>query len=61
MRQKLVSILAACAALFLAGPALAQSVPPVDKWQGDLSPIAARDWNKERAAHLVSRAGWRHA
>ena len=27
-------------------------------WAGDLSPIAARDWNRARAAHLLERAGF---
>jgi uncharacterized protein (DUF1800 family) len=27
-------------------------------WVGDLSPIAAEDWNYERAAHLLERAGF---
>src|SRR5262245_45849688 len=56
MRRKLVSIVAA--ALMLAAPVSAQSAPPPDKWQGDLSPITAKDWNAERAAHLLSRAGF---
>jgi hypothetical protein len=29
-----------------------------DGWAGDLSPIAASDWNYERAAHLIERAGF---
>jgi hypothetical protein len=33
-----------------AGPA------PVE-WTNDLSPIAATDWNYDRAAHLLERAG----
>jgi uncharacterized protein (DUF1800 family) len=56
MLGKLVSIVAA--ALMLATPVTAQSAPSVDKWQGDLSPIAAKDWNAARAAHLISRAGF---
>jgi hypothetical protein len=56
MRRKLISIMAAV--LMLAAPAVAQSAPPADKWQGDLAPIPAKDWNKERAAHLLSRAGF---
>ncbi|HEV7692032.1 MAG TPA: DUF1800 domain-containing protein [Hyphomonadaceae bacterium] len=56
MRRKLVSILAA--ALMLAAPASAQSAPPADKWQGDLSSITAKDWNAARASHLLSRAGF---
>ena len=27
-------------------------------WTGDLSPISAKDWNRERAAHLLERAGF---
>ena len=29
-----------------------------DGWAGDLSPIAAADWNYARAAHLIERAGF---
>ena len=56
MRRKLVSLLVA--ALMLAAPAAPQSAPPTDKWQGDLSPITAKDWNTARASHLLSRAGF---
>ena len=27
-------------------------------WVGDLSPIGASDWNYDRAAHLLERAGF---
>ena len=27
-------------------------------WANDLSPIAASDWNYDRAAHLIDRAGF---
>ncbi|HJM61469.1 MAG TPA: DUF1800 domain-containing protein, partial [Alphaproteobacteria bacterium] len=27
-------------------------------WQDDLSPIGAEDWNYDRAAHLIERAGF---
>ena len=27
-------------------------------WKGDLSPISAEDWDKSKAAHLLSRAGF---
>lgn len=60
MRQKLVSIATACVALGFAAvspPVAAQSAPP-DKWQNDLAPISAKDWNKETAAHLLERAGF---
>jgi uncharacterized protein (DUF1800 family) len=61
MRRNLLSLAAAClaSALTLAAPAAPQSAPaPADKWQGDLSQISAKDWNKDRAAHLLSRAGF---
>ena len=37
--------------------ALAQSTGPA-KWQNDLTPIAASDWNYDFAAHLLERAGF---
>ncbi|MGE0704667.1 MAG: DUF1800 family protein [Vicinamibacterales bacterium] len=30
----------------------------LDRWAGDLAPIAPGDWNYERAAHLIERAGF---
>ena len=27
-------------------------------WSGDLSPIGAADWNREKARHLLERAGF---
>ena len=33
----------------------APATPPAD-WTNDLSPIAAADWNYDRAAHLLERA-----
>ena len=29
-----------------------------EAWSGDLTPIAASDWNADRAAHLIERAGF---
>lgn len=29
-----------------------------ENWTGDLTPIAAADWNRARAAHLIERAGF---
>src|SRR5436190_15021683 len=31
---------------------------PLASWTDDLSPIAAADWNVDRAAHLLERAGF---
>ena len=32
--------------------------PGPANWKGDLSPITAADWNYDRAAHLLARAGF---
>src|SRR5579872_4173681 len=32
--------------------------PGPAQWAGDLSPITAAEWNYDRAAHLVDRAGF---
>src|SRR5262245_58203661 len=50
MRRSLaIAVLSLSAATMAAAPA---------DWAGDLSPIAASDWNAARAAHLVERAGF---
>ncbi len=38
--------------------ATVQAAAPA-KWQNDLTPIAASDWNYDFAAHLLERAGFR--
>jgi uncharacterized protein (DUF1800 family) len=38
--------------------ASASMAPAADEWAGDLSPISAADWNYDRAAHLIERAGF---
>ena len=43
-------------ALLVAGSAQVQASQ--DAWTSDLSPIAAKDWSRERAAHLLERAGF---
>jgi len=35
----------------------AQAAAPA-KWQNDLTPIAASDWNNDLVAHLLERAGF---
>jgi len=47
------------AALIGAGPvpAVAQTAGPA-AWQNDLTPITAKDWNYDLAAHLLERAGF---
>src|SRR6202790_5651042 len=37
--------------------AVAQTAGP-PAWQNDLTPIAAKDWNRDLAAHLLERAGF---
>ena len=52
----------AALALFAASPAAAAGQgdwsPGPAAWQADLAPITAADWNYDRAAHLLSRAGF---
>src|SRR6266850_1156821 len=43
---------AACATVAIS------ALPASSTWTDDLSPIAASDWNAERAAHLLERAGF---
>ncbi len=38
-------------------PAMAQATGPA-AWQNDLTPISAKDWNYDFAAHLMERAGF---
>ncbi len=44
------------------GTVTTEPAPPtaaeLDSWAGDLAPIAPGDWNYERAAHLIERAGF---
>lgn len=60
MPHKLVSFCMAILACCFAGAAnpgaVAQEAPSA--WKNDLSPISARDWNADRAAHLLARAGF---
>jgi uncharacterized protein (DUF1800 family) len=52
------AFLAAAAAIALTPvPTLAQTAGPA-AWQNDLTPIAAKDWNRGLAAHLLERAGF---
>jgi hypothetical protein len=47
----------AAAALLVITPALAQTAGPA-AWQNDLTPLTAKDWNRDLAAHLLERAGF---
>src|SRR5579871_2103085 len=49
--------LLAAAATITFTPALAQTAGPT-AWQNDLTPITAKDWNRDLAAHLLERAGF---
>lgn len=61
MLRRLAPVSAAwtVAAAMAVSPALAvaQTAGPA-KWQNDLTPIAASDWNYDFAAHLLERAGF---
>ena len=51
--------IAVTGAAMSAGPAgLGAFSPGPANWKGDMSPITAADWNYDRAAHLLSRAGF---
>jgi uncharacterized protein (DUF1800 family) len=40
------------------GPAAFANTAGVESWVGNLSPISESDWNYDRAAHLLERAGF---
>lgn len=44
-------------AVVTAGQAESANAAPIS-WVGDLAPISAGDWNRDRAAHLLERAGF---
>ena len=44
-----------CAA---AGPVSAATTAPPVNWANDLTAIADKDWNTQRATHLLERAGF---
>ena len=46
-----VGALLAAAAVLAVTPTLAQTAGPAS-WQNDLTPITAKDWNRDLAAHL---------
>ncbi|PYR21710.1 MAG: DUF1800 domain-containing protein [Acidobacteria bacterium] len=50
-------VLAAAALTIAAATRTVSSEAPAE-WASDLSPIAAADWNYDRAAHLLERAGF---
>src|ERR1700710_2466696 len=52
------ALLAVSAALAVyPASAVAQTAGPA-AWQNDLTPITAKDWNRDLAAHLLERAGF---
>ena len=51
-------LLAAALAAAVGAAAVLAAEPGPDAWVDDLTPIAAADWNYDRAAHLVERAGF---
>src|ERR1700687_3302646 len=56
--DSLAAILAGAIAIAISpAPLLAQTAGPA-AWQNDLTPIGAKDWNRDFAAHLLERAGF---
>ena len=56
--DSLAAILAVAVAIAISpAPLLAQTAGPA-AWQNDLTPITAKDWNRDLAAHLLERAGF---
>ena len=56
--DSLAVILTVAVALAISpAPLLAQAAGPA-VWQNDLTPISAKDWNRDFAAHLLERAGF---
>ena len=63
IRPRAIGLLFSCILIALiiprALPVHAQSASAgPGEWVNDLSPIAATDWNADRAAHLIERAGF---
>ena len=62
MRRKLTFPICVLGTLLAAAAAIAASLPtetsPPRAWQNDLTPITAADWNYDKAAHLLERAGF---
>src|SRR5580692_1560369 len=52
-----VELWGALCVIATAMPAMAQATGPA-AWQNDLTPISAKDWNYDFAAHLMERAGF---
>ena len=59
---RVAAIAGAALALAISGTALSADgvgwSPGPAEWKGDLSPITSADWNYDRAAHLLERAGF---
>ena len=57
-RSLSITLLFGFCALTAASVAVGGAAPGPEAWVGDLIPISASDWNYERAAHLIERAGF---
>ncbi len=58
MLRPLGWLLAAAGLAALGAAAVLAAEPGPDDWVGDLTPIAAEEWDYDKAAHLVERAGF---
>ncbi len=58
MMRTFLALAAIFGAIAIATPGIAGDRAEVASWEGDLAPIPASEWNYERAAHLLERAGF---
>ena len=61
-KHRLAAVTSIGLTVLLADPTLSANKPDwspgPEAWKGDLTPITAADWNHDRAAHLLERAGF---
>src|SRR5665213_3229118 len=56
--DSLAAILAVTVAIAISSAPLSGQTAGPAAWQNDLTPISAKDWNRDFAAHLLERAGF---
>ena len=58
MMRTFLALAAIFGAIAIATPGIAGDRTEAASWEGDLAPLPASEWNYERAAHLLERAGF---
>ncbi len=58
MMRTFLALAAIFGAIAIATPGIAGDRAEAASWEGDLAPLPASEWNYERAAHLLERAGF---